>query len=80
MRSTLVKRKIIYAVVSRYKISKLETPKQECCLLVSICAHQMIPKFYIFPFDKMYLDSTSLRRAKENYFINFLKPKLNRVT
>ena len=23
------------------------------------CAHQLNPKFYIFPFNKMYLDSTS---------------------
>ena len=30
-------------------------------------------KVYIFPFYKMYLDSTSLRRAKENYFITLLK-------
>ena len=27
---------------------------------LSTCAHQMNPKFYIFPFYKMYLDSTSL--------------------
>ena len=47
---------------------------------LSICAHQMNPKFYIFPFYKMYLDSTSFRPAKENYFIKLLKPKLDRVT
>ena len=35
------------------------------------CAHQMNPKFYIFPFYIMYLDSTSLRRTKENYLSNF---------
>ena len=40
---------------------------------LSICAHQMNPQFYIFPFYEMYLDSTSLRRAKENYFIKPLK-------
>ena len=47
---------------------------------LSIFAHQMNPKYYIFPFYKMYSDSTSLRRSKENYFIKLLKPKLNRVT
>ena len=47
---------------------------------LSICAHQMNPKFYIFPFYKMHLDNISLRRAKENYFIELLKPTLNRVT
>ena len=47
---------------------------------VSICAQQMSPKYHIFPFYKMYSDSTSLRRAKEHYFIKLLKPKLNRVT
>ena len=47
---------------------------------LSLCAHQMNPKFYIFPFYKTYLHSTSLRRAKENYFIKLLKPKLNRAT
>ena len=40
----------------------------------------MNPKYHIFPFYKMYSDSTSLRRAKEHYFIKLLKPKLNRVT
>ena len=47
---------------------------------LSLCAHQMNPKFYILPFYKMYLHSTSLRRAKENYFIKLLKPQLNRAT
>ena len=36
---------------------------------LSICAHQMNPKFYISPFYKMYLDSTSLRQAIKDYFI-----------
>ena len=47
---------------------------------LNICAQQMSPKNHIFPFYKMYSDSTSLRRAKEHYFIKLLKPKLNRVT
>ena len=83
MWNTLVRREIIYAVGSRYIISKLKT-KQTRMLFVSehlsICAHQLSQKFYIFPFYKMYLESTSLRRAKENSFITLLKPKLNRAT
>ncbi|MEW8544931.1 MAG: GIY-YIG nuclease family protein [Candidatus Thiodiazotropha sp.] len=47
---------------------------------LSICAHQKNSKFYMFPFYKMYSESTSLRRTKENNFIKLLKPKLNRVT
>ena len=47
---------------------------------LNVCAQQMNPKYHIFPFYKMYSDSTSLRRAKEHYFIKLLKPKLNRVT
>ena len=47
---------------------------------LNVCAQQMNPKYHIFPFNKMYSDSTSLRRAKEHYFIKLLKPKLNRVT
>ena len=45
---------------------------------IDICAHQLIPKYMIFPFYKMYSESVSFRCAKENYFINLLKPKLNR--
>ena len=41
------------------------------------CASHLNPKYYIFPFYKMYLESTTLRRAKEKLFINSLKPKLN---
>ena len=47
---------------------------------LNVCAQQMNPKYHIFTFYKMYSDSTSLRRAKEHYFIKLLKPKLNRVT
>ena len=47
---------------------------------LNVCAQQMNPKYHIFPFYKMYSDSTSLRRAKEHYFIKLLKPELNRVT
>ena len=46
---------------------------------IDICAHQLIPKYMIFPFYKMYSESVSFRCAKENYFINLLKPKLNRL-
>ena len=42
---------------------------------IDICAHQLIPKYMIFPFYKMYSESVSFRCAKENYFINLLKPK-----
>ena len=45
---------------------------------IDICAQQLIPKYMIFPFYKMYSESVSFRCAKENYFINLLKPKLNR--
>ena len=47
---------------------------------IDTCAHQTIPKYTIFPFYKMYSDSVSFRCAKENYFINLLKPKLNKST
>ena len=43
------------------------------------CASHLNPKYHIFPFYKMYSESTSLRKAKEEYFINILKPKLNRA-
>ena len=46
---------------------------------IDICAHQLIPKYMIFPFYKMYSESVSFRCANENYFINLLKPKLNRL-
>ena len=47
---------------------------------LNVCAQQINPKYHIFPFYEMYSDSTSLRRAKEHYFIKLRKPKLNRVT
>ena len=43
------------------------------------CASHLNPKYHIFPFYKMYSESTSLRKAKEKYFIDTLKPKLNRA-
>ena len=46
---------------------------------IDICAHQLIPKYMIFPLYKMYSESVSFLCAKENYFINLLKPKLNRL-
>ncbi|MCG7879609.1 MAG: GIY-YIG nuclease family protein [Candidatus Thiodiazotropha endolucinida] len=45
---------------------------------IANCAHDLNPKYNIFPFYKMYSESTTLRRAKEKLFINTLKPKLNR--
>ena len=39
------------------------------------CGHG---KFIIFPFYKVKSDNENLRRAKENFFINIFKPKLNR--
>lgn len=45
---------------------------------IANCANTVIPKYKIFPFYKMYSDSTKLRRAKEKLFINMLKPKLNK--
>ena len=44
---------------------------------ISTCANRQDSKYYIFPFYKMYSESTSLRHAKEKYFINLLQPKLN---
>ena len=38
------------------------------------CASHLNPKYYIFPFYKMYLESTTLLRAKEKLFINSLNP------
>ena len=46
---------------------------------IANCAHALNPKYNIFPFYKMYSESTTLRRAKEKLFINTLKPKLNRI-
>ena len=46
---------------------------------IANCAHNLNPKYKIFPFYKMYSESTTLRRAKEKFFINTLKPKLNRL-
>ena len=43
------------------------------------CANTLNPKYFIFPFNKMYTDSPTLRRAKEKFFINKLRPKLNRA-
>ena len=40
------------------------------------CASNLNPKYYIFPFYKMYSESTTLRQAKEKFFINSLKPKV----
>ena len=41
------------------------------------CAKHLNPKYFIFPFYKMYTESQTLRKAKEKFFINKLKPKLN---
>ena len=46
---------------------------------IDTCANNIFPKYYIFPFYKMYSESTTLRRAKKKFFINSLKPKLNRA-
>ena len=43
------------------------------------CARRLEPKYHIFPFYKMYTESVTLRRLKEKFFINTLKPKLNRA-
>ena len=48
---------------------------------LNVCAQQMNEsKISYFTAYRMYSDSTSLRRAKEHYFIKLLKPKLNSVT
>ena len=39
---------------------------------ISTCANRQDPKYYIFPFYKMYSESTSLRRAKENISLTSL--------
>ena len=44
------------------------------------CSSTLNPKYYVFPFYKMYTESTTLRRAKEKFFINTLKHKLNRAS
>ena len=46
---------------------------------IANCAHALNPKYNIFPFYKMYSESTTLRRAKEKLFINTLKLQLNRI-
>ena len=46
---------------------------------IDTCANNIFPNYYTFPFYKMYPESTTLRRAKEKFFINSLKPKLNRA-
>ena len=39
---------------------------------IANCAHTFNPKYKIFPFYKMYSESTTLRRAKEKLFISTL--------
>ena len=54
---------------------KIRDPKTRMLFVsehLSICAHQMNPKFYIFPFYKRYLDSASLRRAKNKFILSNL--------
>ena len=46
---------------------------------IANCANAMTLKYDIFPFYKLYSESTTLRGAKEMLFINILKPKLNRI-
>ena len=43
------------------------------------CACQLNTKYNIFPFYKMYLESTVLRRAKGIFFINSFKTKVKRA-
>ena len=42
-------------------------------------AHQLNPKYTIFPFYKMYTGSVSFRCAKENYFIIFFETQIEQV-
>ena len=44
---------------------------------IDSCAESMNPNFTIFPLFKMNSDSTSQRKAKEDYFIKLFKPSLN---
>ena len=46
-----------------------------CSAHFDICGHK---QFIIFPFYKVKSDNENLRRAKENFFINIFKPKLNK--
>lgn len=47
---------------------------------IDTCAGNLNPKYFIFPFYKLYTESATFRRAKEKYFINTLKPKLNKAS
>ena len=47
---------------------------------IDTCANSIFPKYYVFPFYKMYLKSTTFRWAEEKFFINSIKPKLNRAS
>ena len=42
---------------------------------LGICARQTNPTFYIFPFYKMYLDSTSLRRVQKLFYQTYTQIK-----
>ena len=47
---------------------------------IDTCANNIFPKYYVFPFYKMYSESTTLRWAKEKFSFKSLKPKLNRAS
>ena len=44
------------------------------------CSSTLNPKYYVFLFYKMYKEGTTLWRAKEKFFTNTLKPKLDRAS
>ena len=77
-------KKYIYILRQRVTIhnQQIRDPKTRMLKVsehIANCAHNLNPKYKIFPFYKMYSESTTLRRAKEKFFINTLKPKLNRL-
>lgn len=44
---------------------------------IDTCAHTINPKYYIFPFYKMHIENSIIRKTKELYFIRKFKPQLN---
>ena len=61
--------------VHKQQIRDPDVRNTPCSAHFDICGHR---KFTIFPFYKVKLDNENLRKAKENFFINIFKPKLNR--
>ena len=62
--------------VHRQQINDPTTRNTPCSEHFDTCA---MGKYSVFPFYKLKTESTSMRLAKENYFIKLFSPKLNKL-